>query len=129
MMHRKFAQAMAVAAFAALPMLASAQLTGNVALTSNYKFRGQDQDMIGKNDYAKTKGFKPAIQGGFDYAFGDSGFYVGNWNSSVNWLKGNSLESDLYGGYKFKAGPVDMDVGALTYIYPGNSVGLSLIHI
>ena len=107
----------------ALPMLANAQLTGNVALTTNYKFRGQDQDMLGKNDYAKTKGFKPAIQGGFDYAFGDSGFYVGNWNSSVNWLKGNSLESDLYGGYKFKAGPLDMDVGALTYLYPGNSTG------
>ncbi|MDZ4356189.1 MAG: TorF family putative porin [Variovorax sp.] len=107
----------------ALPMLANAQLTGNVALTTNYKFRGQDQDMLGKNDYAKTRGFKPAVQGGFDYAFGDSGFYIGNWNSSVNWLKGNSLESDLYGGYKFKAGPLDMDVGALTYLYPGNSVG------
>jgi len=79
--------------------------------------------MIGKNDYAKTKGFKPAIQGGLDYAFGDSGFYVGNWNSSVNWLKGNSIEMDVYGGYKFKAGPLDMDVGALTYIYPGNSSG------
>jgi uncharacterized protein (TIGR02001 family) len=108
---------------AALPMLASAQLVGNVALTTNYKFRGQDQDMLGKNDYAKTGAFKPAVQGGLDYAFGDSGFYVGNWNSSVNWLKGNSLESDIYGGYKFKAGPFDMDVGALTYLYPGNSSG------
>ena len=98
-------------------------LTGNISLTTNYKFRGQDQDMLGKNDYAKTKAFKPAIQGGFDYAFGSSGFYVGNWNSSVNWQKGNSIESDLYGGYKFKAGPLDMDVGALTYIYPGNSAG------
>ena len=123
MMHRKTASALAVATLAALPMLASAQLTGNVSLTSNYKFRGQDQDMIGRNDYAKTKGFKPAIQGGFDYAFGESGFYVGNWNSSVNWLKGNSIESDIYGGYKFKAGPLDMDVGALAYIYPGNSAG------
>ncbi|MGJ7526253.1 TorF family putative porin [Variovorax sp. GB1P17] len=109
---------------AAAPAAAPApNLTGNVSLTTNYKFRGQDQDMLGRNDYAKTKGFKPAIQGGFDYAFGDSGFYVGNWNSSVNWLKGNSIESDIYGGYKFKAGPVDMDVGALTYIYPGNSSG------
>ncbi|MDP9995081.1 uncharacterized protein (TIGR02001 family) [Variovorax boronicumulans] len=108
---------------AALPMLASAQLSGNVALTTNYKFRGQDQDMLGRNDYAKTSGFKPAIQGGLDYAFGESGFYVGNWNSSVNWLKGNSLESDFYGGYKFKAGPLDLDVGALTYVYPGNSSG------
>jgi len=109
-------------AAAAAPAPAS-NLTANVSLTTNYKFRGQDQDMLGRNDYAKTKAFKPAIQGGFDYAFGDSGFYVGNWNSSVNWLPGNSIESDLYGGYKFKAGPLDMDVGGLTYIYPGNSAG------
>ena len=107
----------------ALPMLASAQLTGNVALTTDYKFRGQDQDMLGKNDNAKTSAFKPAVQGGFDYTFGESGFYVGNWNSSVNWLKGNSIETDLYGGYKFKAGVFDIDVGALTYIYPGNASG------
>jgi len=105
------------------PAPATSPVTANIALTTNYKFRGQDQDMLGRNDYAKTRGAKPAIQGGFDYAFGDSGFYVGNWNSSVNWLQGNSVEVDLYGGYKFKAGPLDMDVGALTYIYPGNSVG------
>ena len=28
---------------------------------------------------------------------------------------------DFYGGYKFKAGPLDLDVGALTYFYPGAS--------
>ena len=106
-----------------MPLLASAQLTGNVALTSNYKFRGQDQDVLRNDGFAKTKGFKPAIQGGFDYAFGDSGFYLGNWNSSVNWLNGNSIESDIYGGYKFKAGPVDLDFGALSYLYPGNARG------
>ncbi|MBY0455007.1 MAG: TorF family putative porin [Burkholderiaceae bacterium] len=101
----------------ALPLLASAQLTGNVSLTTNYKFRGQDQDT------SRTKAIKPALQGGFDYAFGESGWYVGNWNSSVDWLSGNSLEADFYGGYKFKASDVDMDLGALTYAYPGNSVG------
>ncbi|XPG48627.1 TorF family putative porin [Variovorax sp. KK3] len=125
-MHRPTVSALAAAAvatLAAMPMLASAQLTGNVALTSNYKFRGQDQDVIGNNGTVKTKAFKPAIQGGFDYAFGESGFYIGNWNSSVNWLNGNSIESDIYGGYKFKAGPFDLDVGALTYIYPGNTRG------
>ena len=111
----------AAAAPAAAP--AASPITANISLTTNYKFRGQDQDMIGRDDFAKTRGVKPAIQGGFDYAFGESGFYVGNWNSSVNWLKGNSVEVDLYGGYKFKAGPLDMDVGALTYIYPGNSLG------
>ncbi|MNT08820.1 putative bacterial protein [compost metagenome] len=100
-----------------MPLLASAQLTGNVSLTTNYKFRGQDQDA------SKAKAVKPALQGGFDYTFGESGFYVGNWNSSVDWLASNSLESDLYGGYKFKAGGLDLDVGALTYLYPGNANG------
>ncbi|MDD2544672.1 MAG: TorF family putative porin [Burkholderiaceae bacterium] len=116
-MTRATLKTLGIALAAALPLIASAQLTANVSLTSNYKFRGQDQDL------GKTSGFKPALQGGFDYAFGDSGFYVGNWNSSVNWLPRNSLESDLYGGYKFKAGEVDLDVGLLAYIYSGNTSG------
>ena len=115
-------KSLAVAAVATLPLMASAQLTANVSLTTNYKFRGQDQDVIGRDGTVKDKAFKPALQGGFDYAH-ESGFYIGNWNSSVNWLAGNSLESDIYGGYKFKAGEVDLDVGLLTYIYPGNSLG------
>ncbi len=116
-MNRTSIKTLGFALAAALPLLASAQLTGNVSLTTNYKFRGQDQDA------SKVKAVKPALQGGFDYTFGDSGFYVGNWNSSVDWLSGNSLEMDFYGGYKFKAGEVDLDVGALTYAYPGNSLG------
>ena len=102
---------------AAMPVLASAELTANVALTSNYKFRGQDQDVH------RIRAVSPAIQGGFDYTFGESGFYLGNWNSSVDWLQGNSIESDLYGGYRFKAGALDLDLGALAYIYPGNTAG------
>ncbi len=106
-----------VAFAATLPMIASAQLSGNIALTTNYKFRGQDQDSH------KSKAVKPAIQGGFDYAFGETGWYVGNWNSSVNWLPGNSIEMDFYGGYKTKLGLLDADFGALTYAYPGNASG------
>ncbi len=116
-MIRPSLQTLGIALLAASPLIASAQLTANVTLTSNYKFRGQDQDL------GRTGGLKPALQGGFDYSFGDSGFYVGNWNSSVNWLPGNSLESDFYGGYKFKAGEVDLDVGALAYVYSGNRSG------
>ncbi|MDB5743021.1 MAG: hypothetical protein JWR68_1336 [Polaromonas sp.] len=99
---------------------AASPLSFNIALTSNYKFRGQDQDQ------SKTKVFKPALQGGVDYAF-DSGFYLGNWNSTVNWTRylpsnpSNHVEIDIYGGYKFNAGPLAMDVGALTYFYPGAS--------
>ena len=116
-MTRAIIKTLGVALVATLPMLASAQLTANVSLTTNYKFRGQDQDT------SKVKAVKPALQGGFDYTFGETGFYVGNWNSTVNWLPGNSLESDFYGGYKFKAGEVDLDVGALAYVYSGNRSG------
>ena len=113
-----FAQTDAPATPAAEP--AASPLSFNIDVTSNYKFRGQDQDQ------SKTSGFKPALQGGVDYAFAN-GFYVGNWNSTINWTKylpsnpSNNFEIDLYGGYKFKAGPLDMDVGALTYFYPGAS--------
>ena len=102
-----------VMTLAGLPVVASAQLSGNVALTSNYKFRGQDQDV------SKDKTVKPALQGGFDYAF-SNGFYVGNWNSSVDWLENNSLETDVYGGFKGDLGNgLTYDVGALAYLYSG----------
>ncbi|MEX8192774.1 TorF family putative porin [Comamonas guangdongensis] len=114
---KTFAKTAGLACAVAAPLWAQAQLSGNVAVTTDYKFRGQDQDA------SRNKAVKPALQGGFDYAFGDSGFYVGNWNSSVDWLPGNSIEMDFYGGYKFKAADVDWDVGALTYVYPGNGHG------
>ncbi|MCW5222187.1 TorF family putative porin [Verminephrobacter aporrectodeae] len=110
-------QGLAFLALLALALPAHAELSGNISLTSNYKFRGQDQNV------SKNKPFKPAIQGGLDYSFGESGFYVGNWNSSVKWLPGNSIETDLYGGYKLKAGGADLDVGLMAYVYPGNSSG------
>ena len=44
-MTRAIIKTLGVALVATLPMLASAQLTANVSLTTNYKFRGQDQDV------------------------------------------------------------------------------------
>jgi uncharacterized protein (TIGR02001 family) len=92
--------------------------TGNLTLASEYTYRG----------IAQTNR-KPAVQGGFDYSH-SSGVYVGTWASNVSWLSdggggavSNSLELDLYGGYKFAAGPVNMDVGALYYYYPGTYPG------
>ncbi len=107
------AKTLAVALLAALPMIASAQLSANVSLTSNYKFRGQDQDL-------RSGKFVPALQGGFDYTHA-SGLYVGNWNSSIGWTGTNNLESDFYGGYKFEAAGIAMDAGVLRYQYPGAS--------
>ena len=113
---KKALLAFAAVTAAALPLAASAQLTANVTAISNYKFRGQDQDST------RNKALKPALQGGFDYAFGETGFYVGNWNSSVDFgaaAPNNSIESDFYGGYKMTAGDFALDFGALAYIYPG----------
>ena len=106
-----------VSLLAVVPFVASAQLSSNISLTSNYKFRGQDQDL------GSSKAFKPALQGGFDYAL-SNGFYVGNWNSSVAWLDGNSMEVDVYGGYKGELSPgLSYDAGVIAYMYPGNSLG------
>jgi uncharacterized protein (TIGR02001 family) len=100
-----------------VPSFASAQaapaaspITGNLTLTSDYRFRGISQSYK-----------QPAVQGGLDWAH-DSGFYLGNWNSSVSgnqYPNGASLEMDFYGGYKFPIGKdVTLDVGALYYYYP-----------
>ena len=89
--------------------------TGNLALTSNYKFRGQDQ---GSWDPAKT--FRPAVQGGFDWTL--DGFYLGNWNSSIGWLSGSSVEMDFYGGYRGEiVKDLGYDVGILRYQYVGSA--------
>ncbi|HDY83020.1 MAG TPA: hypothetical protein ENH48_08720, partial [Halieaceae bacterium] len=48
------------------------KISANVALTSDYKFRGISQ--------SNQDG---ALQGGFDAEFGP-GFYVGTWGSTVN---------------------------------------------
>ena len=100
--------AAAVLAAAPLAALAESPFSANLALTSKYKFRGQDQ-----SDPAKA--VLPAVQGGFDFA--SSGFYLGNWNSSVGFLGGT--EMDFYGGYRGEANGISYDVGALYYYYPG----------
>jgi uncharacterized protein (TIGR02001 family) len=89
---------------------AQAQLTGNLGLTSDYRFRGVSQTQNA-----------PAVQGGIDYAH-KSGFYVGNWNSSVSsqvYTSGAGLESDLYAGYKKEiVKGITVDIGSYNYFYP-----------
>lgn len=83
--------------------------TGNVAVVSDYRFRGISQSYLA-----------PAIQGGFDYSH-SSGFYVGNWNSSVSgnsYNNGAGVEMDFYGGWKGSWGDWGLDVGGLYYYYP-----------
>jgi uncharacterized protein (TIGR02001 family) len=88
---------------------AQAEVTGNLGLTSDYRFRGISQSQNA-----------PAVQGGIDYTH-KSGFYVGNWNSSVSsqlYTNGAGVESDLYAGYKKELFGVSFDIGSYNYFYP-----------
>ena len=94
--------------------LAHADVTGNLGLTSDYRFRGISQSQNA-----------PAVQGGVDYTH-SSGLYIGNWNSSVSsqlYTNGAGVESDLYAGYKkdiYKG--ITIDVGSYNYFYPRATV-------
>ena len=90
-------------------------VTANVTITNDYRYRGITQT-----------NYQPAIQGGFDYAH-ESGLYIGNWNSTINWV-GNTtsgsvsapIEMDFYGGFKKEliAPGFASDFGVLQYFYP-----------
>lgn len=99
----------------ALALTEVAPFSTNLALVSDYRVRGISQSWR-----------QPALQGGFDYIH-PSGFYLGNWNSSVSrdqYNHGAGLEMDFYGGYKFEPiKDLSADLGLLYYFYPGASVG------
>jgi uncharacterized protein (TIGR02001 family) len=109
----------ALAAALSMAALSSAQAEGlsfNVGAVSLYKSNGIDQDT------RETKAFRPAIQGGVDYDFGN-GFYVGNWNSTGKFDDAN-LEIDLYAGYSNElASGLSYDVGFARYLYPSSGGG------
>jgi uncharacterized protein (TIGR02001 family) len=91
------------------------EISANVALVSDYRFRG-----ISQSDTSA------AIQGGFDAEFGP-GFYIGTWGSSVDFDSNDgfdgSLELDYYGGWASAIGDTDfgIDVGYAYYDYPGDN--------
>ena len=89
---------------------AQAQITGNLGLTSDYRFRGVSQTQNA-----------PAVQGGIDYNH-VSGLYIGNWNSSVSsqlYTNGAGVESDVYAGFRKQVfGNFVVDVGSYNYFYP-----------
>ena len=108
------AVAASVAGLAA-PLAAQADVTGNIGVYSKYVLRGITN--APENDNA-------AVQGGLDYSHA-SGFYAGYWGSSLSYANRisegattpNGFENDIYAGYKFKAGPVDLNLGAIYYTY------------
>jgi uncharacterized protein (TIGR02001 family) len=105
-MTKKIALAAAVAA-ALTSGAASAELTANAGIFSNYIWRGVTQT----NDQA-------AGQGGIDWGFGP-GLYLGTWVSNVDFSGlGDGYEMDVYGGWAGEAGSFGYDLGFITYQYP-----------
>jgi uncharacterized protein (TIGR02001 family) len=126
---------LATAAFAQTAPAAEAPeaspITANVTVVNDYRYRGISQS-----------NFKPAIQGGFDYAH-ESGLYIGNWNSSISWIgdaygpngsfgsKGSAgtsvsapIEMDFYAGFKKEllGAGFASDIGFLQYYYPTSGI-------
>lgn len=94
-------------------------ITGNVALTSDYRYRGLSQTR-----------FEPALQGGADYTHTASGLYAGVWASTIKWIDDfggdANVEIDLYGGKRGELAPnFSYDVGGLFYAYPSNGLAVN----
>lgn len=88
-------------------------VSGNAALTTDYRFRGlsfSDGDI--------------AVQGGIDVAH-ESGFYIGTWASSIeDSATFGHTELDLYGGWSGDVTDgLTLDVGLLYYAYPNGESG------
>ena len=79
-------------------------VSANVAMTSNYVWRGTSQT----DD-------SPAIQGGFDLDY--KGVYAGLWGSNVEYATA-SLEADIYFGYADEVSNFSYDIGFIQYTYP-----------
>ncbi|CAK0750416.1 conserved exported hypothetical protein [Gammaproteobacteria bacterium] len=95
-------------------------ITGSLALTSDYIFRGLSQTQE-----------KPAIQGGLTYTHAN-GFHAGLWGSNIDFKSkdnpsayedGANMEVDIGMGYGGKiSDTVTWDVSATYYSYPGSNV-------
>lgn len=90
-------------------------LSFNAQVVSDYVFRGISQ----------TNGVM-AVQGGADYAFGDSGFYLGAWGSNTNfgYQAAPDWEIDFYGGWAYDFNETfNTDLSYIYYSYYGADAG------
>jgi len=81
--------------------IANAEWSANLGFASEYYYRGIFQESTSAN-------------AGIDYE--NNGLFAGSWAADV----GDGLEVDLYGGYGFSAGSVDLSVGYTGYFYTGD---------
>ncbi len=98
----------------------SIEVSANVALASEYRFRGVD---LSDGDLA--------IQGGFDISH-SSGFYVGTWASNLDedTVGFGSTELDVYAGFGGDIGEgLSFDIGGIYYLYPNAASGLATDYV
>jgi uncharacterized protein (TIGR02001 family) len=81
---------------------ASAAVSGNLGVTTDYVWRGTSQS-----------GGNSAISGGFDYA--GEGYYAGVWTSSTS----GAQETNFYAGTDISG----FDVGVISYEYSNAATG------
>jgi uncharacterized protein (TIGR02001 family) len=110
--------AAAPAAAQDVPQPSALTVSGNVALVSDYRFRGVSQS-----------GGDPAVQGAITVSH-ESGLYLGAWGSSIDFTRlgaapvYGTMELDLTGGWTREiASGLTADVGLGWYGYPGGHVG------
>lgn len=108
-----------------VPPSRTCAFSGNVALTTDYVFRGFSQTDEG-----------PAIQGGFDVECGR--FYAGVWASNLDFGGETSLggetvdianiEIDYYAGIKHTVRNIEFDLGVIYYTYPNAFDSVSAVN-
>ena len=119
---RLFLATSALALAAALPGAAAAQqlsFSGGATLTSEYVASGKKQ--------SDGPAFQPWIEGEIN------GFYFGAWMSNVDKtiLGGDTIETDLYFGYRNEVGKFSYDLGYARYFYnnSGNCCGEVILNL
>jgi uncharacterized protein (TIGR02001 family) len=86
--------------------------SANVALTTNYMFRGVTQTENG-----------PAIQGGFDYSYTPYNLNLGIWGSNVSsdGFAGANMETDFLASWTPSYDKLGVDLGYVRYQYFGTN--------
>jgi uncharacterized protein (TIGR02001 family) len=95
---------------------ASAEVTFNAGIATDYVFRGVKQTVDGGG------GDSTQVFAGVDWSGGPN-LYAGAWISNTGFNNSNGIETDYYAGWKPKAGPVTFDLGAIYYTYNTSNDG------
>lgn len=88
----------------AVPMTATAEVSGSLGIANTYLWRGMDLSAGGAQ-----------VHGSLDYAH-ETGLYGGIWGSS----EAGKTEYDVYAGFAGEAGGLSYDIAYVDYNYPND---------